>query len=586
MPPTPPTSNRSIPPTPIPSTPIVYDFDRFLRYDELAGWLRQLASECPELVSIETYGHSYEGRELLLATVTDTTHGTHDSKPAHWIDANIHAVELTASAAACRVLQHLVDGYRNGDEIVTRALQTRTFYVVPRVNPDGAEWALADRPRWRRSSVRPWPYGDDRPWPGLAVQDIDGDGRILQMRVADPDGAWTPHPDDARLLIPVPPDASVGPGAPRYSLHEEGLVEHYDGFTVPTPRPPQGLDMNRNFPAGWGTAVPGSGDHPLSEPEIDALVRAVAARPNICGYNAFHTSGGVLLRPSSVFADSTLPPMDIWVYRQLAERGTALTGYTAHSVFEDFTWDTSDTMSGAADDWAYEHLGVYAWTTEFWDIVHAATGTKQSTHFWYTGPTDAEALAVLHWLDAQPVDALTAGHVDWYPFDHPQFGPVELGGWNDLYSWTNPPPHLLRHEVDRHADFAVFQALASPRLEIKHTAVAALGDDNWRVQVGVANTGWLPTHVTARAAKNDIVRPIIVELIAAPGSAIDLLGADTRQQAGQLSGSANPHLARSSGGLGDRALCTWIVRAATGSEVTVTANHDRSGRDSVTLRME
>ncbi len=163
------------------------------------------------------------------------------------------------------------------------------------------------------------------------------------------------------------------------------------------------------------------------------------------------------------------------------ERGTALTGYTAHSVYEDFTWDPTETMSGAADDWAYEHLGVYSWTTEFWDIVHAATGTKQSTHFWYTGPTTDEALAVLRWLDGQPSDDHTAGHVDWYPFDHPQLGPVELGGWNDLYSWTNPAPHLLRAEVAPHAEFAVFQALASPRLEIKDTTVEALGDDTFRV---------------------------------------------------------------------------------------------------------
>ena len=74
--------------------------------------------------------------------------------------------------------------------------------------------------------------------------------------------------------------------------------------------------------------MPGSGDHPLSEPEIDALVRAIVARPNICGYNAYHTAGGLLLRPSSMGADSTLPPGDVWVWKQLAERGTALTGYT------------------------------------------------------------------------------------------------------------------------------------------------------------------------------------------------------------------------------------------------------------------
>ena len=380
---------------------IQYDFDRFLRYDELRAWLEQLAAEHPDLVSVEVYGSSFEGRDLLLATVTDSASGAPDTKPAHWIDASIHAVELTATVAACNVLQHLVDRFVAGDELVMRALRTRTFYVVPRVNPDGAEWAMADRPRWRRSSVRAWPYADAHQWPGLAIQDIDGDGRILQMRIPDPDGAWTTHPDEPRLLVAVPPDGSVPTGAQRYRSQWEGLIEHYDGFTVPTPAPPEGLDMNRNFPAGWGTNVRGSGDHPLSEPEIDALVRAIVARPNICGYNAFHTSGGVLLRPSSMVADATLPPRDIWVYKQLAERGTALTGYTSHSVFEDFTFDTTDTMSGAADDWAYEHLGVYAWTTEFWDIVHAATGTKQSTHFWYVGPTADEALAVLRWLDRQ-----------------------------------------------------------------------------------------------------------------------------------------------------------------------------------------
>ena len=162
----------------------------------------------------------------------------------------------------------------------------------------------------------------------------------------------------------------------------------------------------------------GSGDHPLSEPEIEALVRAIVARPNICGYNAFHTSGGVLLRPSSTTADSTLPPGDVWVWKQLGEVGQRLTGYTVHSVFEDFTWDKSDTMSGAADDWAYEHLGVFAWTTEFWDVVHAATGEKQATDFWYLGPTDEQALAVLRWVDEHSPDQF----VDWYPFEHPQLG--------------------------------------------------------------------------------------------------------------------------------------------------------------------
>ena len=472
---------------------MTFPFDRFLRYAELSDALHAFADAHPSLVAVETYGTSYEGRPLLLVTVTDSSTGTHDTKPAHWVDANIHSVEVTGGVAALYLLHHLVSQFGAGDAVVTRALQTRTFYVAPRVNPDGVEAALADAPRYRRSSMRPWPWQGHR-WPGLLDQDIDGNGKVLSMRIADPHGAWIASEQDPRVMIPVPADGVVADGVQRYRMLAEGLIEDHDGFTVPTPRDPEGLDMNRNFPAGWGTGVRGSGDHPLSEPEIDALVRAVVARPNVCGYNAFHTSGGVLLRPSSVMADSSLPPFDVWTWKELGIRGTDLTGYKVHSVFEDFTWDKSDTMSGAGDDWAYEHLGVVAWTTEFWDVVHHATGERSSTDVWYVGPTPEQELAVAAWSDQHG-----EYYFPWQPFDHPQLGPVEIGGLDWFRLFTNATPDMLEAEVAPHAQFAVHQALASPKLEILHTTVEALGDGTWRIEVGLANTGWLSTTVTTRA---------------------------------------------------------------------------------------
>ena len=141
------------------------------------------------------------------------------------------------------------------------------------------------------------------------------------MRVLDPHGAWVEHPDDSRVMIPVDHDKSPlhssGKIVPRYRLLEEGLIENYDGFTIPTPRNPSGLDLNRNFPAGWSKKITGSGDYALSEPEIHSLVKAMSLRTNICGYNAYHTAGGVLLRPSSTKADSDLPPLDLWVWKEV-----------------------------------------------------------------------------------------------------------------------------------------------------------------------------------------------------------------------------------------------------------------------------
>lgn len=234
---------------------MTYNFDRFLKYDEMVSWLHDLQKQFPGLVALETYGKSHKGRDLWIATVTDASTGAHNTKPAHWIDANIHATEATGSVAALFILEYLANNFGNHDQ-VTEALRTRTFYIVPRVNPDGAEDALEDRPLYHRSSVRAWPWRDGHRWPGLSVEDIDGDGSIRTMRIPDADGAWMEHEEDARVMVAVGPLGAPA-GKTRYRLLDEGVVTNFDGFTIPMPRDPAGLDLNRNFPAGWGTTVLG-----------------------------------------------------------------------------------------------------------------------------------------------------------------------------------------------------------------------------------------------------------------------------------------------------------------------------------------
>lgn len=549
--------------------------DRFVRFDELTSALHELAHDYPALVSLEQYGTSFEGRPLWLVSVTDSTTGSHRAKPAYWVDANIHSIEVTGGAAALYLLHHLVTAAERNDETTLQALRTCTFYVVPRANPDGVEAALADSPIYRRSSMRPWPWRERHQWPGLVQRDINGDGRVLTMRIVDPNGAWMPHADDARVMVPVPADGIAPAGVTRYRLLSEGTIEDYDGFTVPTPARPESLDLNRNFPAGWGTSTRGAGDHPLSEPEIDALVRAIVARPNICGYNAYHTHGGVLLRPSSTTSDSKLPPFDVWTWKELGARCTALTSYPVHSVYEDFTWDKAETMSGAADDWVYEHLGLFGWTTEFWDLVYAATGKRASTDIWYVGLTADDELAIAQWCDEHGEYYLA-----WTAFDHPQLGAVEIGGLDTFRAYVNPPESILVDEIRPHAEFAVFQALAAPHLDIVSALATALGDDMWQIDVGIANTGWLPTHISTQAANERLVLPLIAELDMPDGVAV--VGGPNRVQLGQLSGRSAQRLNAGSrnDGTPDRVLARWIVRARDAdavARVTAVAKHPRAG---------
>ena len=155
-------------------------FDTFYRHEALLALLQDYARARPELIELRTLGRSHEGRDIALVVVTQRGTGPDNDKPAFWVDGNIHAAELTASTACLYWLHQLASGY-GSDAAITQLLDTRVVYLVPRLNPDGAELALADRPRHIRSSTRPYPF-DEPHVEGLTREDVDGDGRMLTMR--------------------------------------------------------------------------------------------------------------------------------------------------------------------------------------------------------------------------------------------------------------------------------------------------------------------------------------------------------------------------------------------------------------------
>jgi murein tripeptide amidase MpaA len=557
-------------------------FDTYYRYDDLTRILQGYADEYPGLVRLESIGHSFEGRDIWVATVTNFETGEAAHKPAFWVDGNIHAAEVSPSSTGLYLIHHLVNKYGTDDD-VTRCLDTRAFYVCPRVNPDGAELALADKPKLIRSSTRPYPH-DEEPIGGLVREDMDGDGRMLMMRIADPNGPWKPYDEDPRLLVRRDPTET---GGQYYRLLPEGRVEDYDGALIRLQPNKEGLDLNRNFPVNWRQEheQQGAGPYPTSEPEIHAVARFIAAHPNITGGAAFHTWSGVLLRPYGDQSDEALPGEDLWTFEKIGQKGTDITGYPAISVYHDFRYHPRKVITGTFNDWLYDQMGVYAWVVEIWSPQRQA-GIEELQHIdWYREHPLEDDLKMLKWSD----EVLEGkGYVDWYPYDHPQLGPVELGGWDYLYAFRNPPPAFLEKEIAPFADWLVWHLLISPRLEVYEASAKPLGEGAYRVRLVVQNTGWLPTYVTKKAQENKLVRGVICEIELPEGATLET--GESREELGQLEGRA--YKSSAPGGFDpydptdERAKVEWFVHAPQRGTVTLTARHDRAGTVVTQLALE
>lgn len=551
------------------------DLSRFYRYDELTEYLHAVVREHPSLARLESIGKSHQGRDIWVMVLTQQATGPDHEKPAYWIDANIHAGEVTGGATAQYTIQYLTTAYGT-DPQATRLLDHSVFYICPRVSPDGVEQYLTT-PYQVRSSLRPYPFEEQRE--GLYLEDIDGDGRILQMRIPDPKGAWKVSAQDPRLMRP----REMGEeGGTYYHLLPEGLIHEYDGYTVKPAPPLHGLDLNRNFPADWGPEIMqrGAGPFPLSEPETHAVAQFIAKHKNINGVQAYHTYSGVILRPSSGKPDDSFPTHDLNVYRRLGDKGTELTGYPHTSVFHGFRYDPKTTLRGGFFDWLYEDLGIFGFSTELWDVISlAGVGEPQPNGVlkrdfiaWFRNHPEADDLKLLQFNDAHQLD----GFREWIPFEHPQLGWVEVGGWDYKRFWGNAPAKFLPEIAHKNTLFSLLHAEIAPRIAFKTLQVEALGLGVYKVLAVLENQGFLPTYTSAKAREKQAVEPIRVKVTLPEGA--ELIAGTLTTDAGHLEGRSNKIDSLFGAPFGDQERkLEWVVAAPKGGLIELTAISTRAG---------
>lgn len=113
----------------------------FHNYNELTQALQTLAAQYPQIVKLSSIGRSLQGRELHLITIS--TDENDKSRPAVFFMGGHHAREHVSVETPLQLAQYLASEYATGNKRIANLLENRTVYIVPLVNPDGAEHDIA-----------------------------------------------------------------------------------------------------------------------------------------------------------------------------------------------------------------------------------------------------------------------------------------------------------------------------------------------------------------------------------------------------------------------------------------------------------
>lgn len=334
---------------------------------------------------------------------------------------------------------------------------------------------------------------------GVMPRDIDEDGQVLQMRQRHPLGEWKVCPEDERLLIPRLPEDREGVF---YHLYREGVCSE---------------DV-RLSAAARRTEWQARDDFLRSVKTISAALSLGSG------------SEGILV---SGLAGKTAEDRDLW--RLLGRRFSSLAEVPCVERDDD------------CDEWAdalYKEQGILALSVQLWNLPRLL-GLDSAA------PFSAESqLKALQWLDKELGGT---GFEPWHSFNHPQLGSVDIGGWDLMQTWYNPPAGgFLQGYCNIHVALALDFAGLLPCLNFGAFSDSTVGwaespDVNSedliplrRISLELSNTGYLPTWITARAkelADNSGVR-LALELL--EGGRI--LSHDSVRHIGSLAGLVSAHL--------------------------------------------
>lgn len=555
----------------------------------LEAALRAAIASHPEQARITSLAKSIEGRDVWLVELGAAPKEGEAPRPSLLVVANLEADHLVGSHLALGLVERLA---ASTDEAVAKLLETCRVYVVPRLNPDGAERALAGV---QRANLRPIDLDRDGKVDEDGPDDLDGDGVIVMMRLKDDKATLVPDEKEPRTLR----KAEVAKGERAvYSEYVEGLDD--DGDEQFNEDGPGGVNLNRNWPQGWTEFNPETGFSPASEPEVRALIAFCYEHTEIAAIWSVGLNDNLRQTPKK--AALNLDEADLPQYVELSKAYRKLLAPAPGEAVEKEekaevkdqkaedkdqkaeakepeaedkkSKDESDskegvekaeatpvggsalgaTTDGAMSEWAYRQFGVVAVATALWPEPKLPKPKDGQPKI----PDEAEGK--WHWWNDHVVGG--KAFVPFHEIDHPKLGKVEVGGWRPGVR-INPPIAEVEALVEPHLGLLKELGSRLARLELSEPKVEERGGGVFEVTVVVSNAGTWPTALAQGVATRQ-ADPVRVRL-----------GLDGAKL---LAGPRLDRIPTLAGGGGKKEYKWLLLREKEGAKATVSAECPKAGR--------
>jgi hypothetical protein len=443
-------------------------WNKYYTYAGVVDLCNRLAKAYPDLVTMESMGKSYQGRDMVVLTISDKKVLDPGKKPGFWIDGNIHSIEMQGTEMALYTAWYLCEMY-NDNAFIKQLLKDKTFYIAPTINPDAREYftSVGVPPR---SGLAPRDNDRDGLVDEDGSDDLNNDKNISQMRRKNPNGQFKSDTKDPRRMIRVEP----GEKGEYELLGQEGIDNDGDGLI--NEDGPGGYDGNRDWGFNWepNYIQSGADKYPFTFPENQAVRDFAFKHKNITGSQSFHNSGGQILKGPSISGGGAeaYSRSDDAVIDAIGKKGQLMIpGYKLLTIWKDLY-----TVWGGELDWWYGEMGCFAYSNELW-----------TPYLMFGDSTNSDEYAfdkLLLFEDA---------FIPWQKYSHPVYGDIEIGGFSKNFGRLHPG-FLIESDAHRNAAFCIYNAYQSPKLEVSDIKVKNLTGGLKEITATVENKRMIPTH--------------------------------------------------------------------------------------------